>query len=273
MFGGQGLDSVGTIGLLNDLWQYSPSSSQWTWMGPAPSSAANQNGNYGTVGTATGTTAPGGRQAAVLWADAAGNIWLFGGFGLDSAGTGTAGPPPAGSILNDLWEFNVTTKQWKWVAGSNLANQTGSYGAQASSNLSTGAAGDAPGSRWGAVGWRDANSNLWLIGGWGYGTSTTDPTGFLNDIWEYQQSSGKWIWWKGISNANQNSVFAIKDAANTLSNVPFIENVVGGRRGAAFWGPDSQGYVRVFGGEGYDSSNGAPPGYLNDHWTYLPFPN
>jgi hypothetical protein len=273
MFGGQGLDSVGTIGLLNDLWQYSPSSSQWTWMGPAPSSAANQNGNYGTLGTATGTTAPGGRQAAVLWADAAGNIWLFGGFGLDSAGTGTAGPPPAGSILNDLWEFNVTTKQWKWVAGSNLANQTGSYGAQASSNLSTGAAGDAPGSRWGAVGWRDANSNLWLIGGWGYGTSTTDPTGFLNDIWEYQQSSGKWIWWKGISNANQNSVFAIKDAANTLSNVPFIENVVGGRRGAAFWGPDSQGYVRVFGGEGYDSSNGAPPGYLNDHWTYLPFPN
>jgi len=28
----------------------------------------------------------------------------------------------------------------------------------------------------------------------------------------------------------------------------------------------------VFGGEGYDSTPGAPPGYLNDLWTYLPFP-
>ena len=156
---------------------------------PLPTSA-NQNGNYGTQGTGTGTTAPGGRQAAVLWADSSGNIWLFGGFGLDSAGTGNAGPPPAGAILNDLWEFNITTKQWTWVSGNNLANQTGTYGAEAISNLSTGAATDMPGSRWGAVGWSDANSNLWFYGGWGYGTTTTDPTGFLNDIWEYQHSSG-----------------------------------------------------------------------------------
>ena len=140
MFGGQGVDSAGTIGLLNDLWEYNSTANQWTWIGPSPSSAANQNGSYGTLGTGTGTTAPGGRQAAVLWADTAGNIWLFGGFGLDSVGTGTTGPPPAGAILNDLWEFNITTKQWTWVSGSNLANQTGNYGSQATSNLSTGAA-------------------------------------------------------------------------------------------------------------------------------------
>jgi N-acetylneuraminic acid mutarotase len=272
LFGGQGLDSAGTIGLLNDLWEYNSTSNQWMWVGPAPSNAANQNGNYGTLGTASGTTAPGGRQAAVLWADASGNIWLFGGFGLDSVGSGTSGPPPAGSILNDLWEFNITTKQWKWVSGSNLANQTGNYGAQATSNLSTGAPANVPGSRWGAVGWSDANSNLWFFGGWGYGTSTTDPTGFLNDIWEYQQSSGTWIWWKGISNANQNTVFAIQ-AVPGGDGALFVNNVVGGRRGSAVWAPTSLGYIHIFGGEGYDSSNGAPPGYLNDQWTYLPFPN
>ncbi len=34
--------------------------------------------------------------------------------------------PLAGAILNDLWEFNITTKQWTWVSGSNLGkNQTG----------------------------------------------------------------------------------------------------------------------------------------------------
>jgi hypothetical protein len=272
LFGGQGLDSAGTIGLLNDLWEYNATANQWTWIGPSTSNIANQKGNYGTLGTGSGTTAPGGRQAGVLWTDTSGNIWLFGGFGLDSAGTGNGGPPPAGAILNDLWEFNITTKQWTWVSGGNLANQTGNYGAEATSNLSTGAAGNLPGSRWGAVGWSDANSNLWLYGGWGYGSSTTDPTGFLDDIWEYQHSSGLWIWWKGISNANQNSVFAAA-AIFGVDGALFVNNVVGGRRGAAIWAPDPLGYVTVFGGEGYDSSNGAPPGYLNDMWTYLPFPN
>jgi len=61
-------------------------------------------------GTGSGTTAPGGRQHATLWADASGNIWLFGGFGLDSAGTGS----PEGAILNDLWKFNTSTKLWTW---------------------------------------------------------------------------------------------------------------------------------------------------------------
>ena len=175
LFGGQGLDSAGTTGLLNDLWEYNASANQWTWIGPSTSNVANQNGNYGTLGTGSGTTAPGGRQAAVLWADTSGNIWLFGGFGLDSAGTGNAGPPPAGAILNDLWEYNITTKQWIWVSGNNLANQTGNYGTEATSNLSTGAATNIPGSRWGAVGWSDANSNLWFFGGWGYGTSYHGP--------------------------------------------------------------------------------------------------
>jgi hypothetical protein len=273
LFGGQGRDSSGaTIGLLNDLWEYNATTNQWTWIGPSTSNVANQNGSYGTQGTGSGTTAPGGRQAAVLWADTSGNIWLFGGFGLDSAGTGNAGPPPAGAILNDLWEFDITTKQWIWVSGSNVANQTGNYGAEATSNLSTGSAANFPGSRWGSVGWSDANSNLWLFGGWGYGTSTTDPTGFLNDIWEYQRSSGQWIWWKGISNANQNTVFAIQ-AVPGGDGALFVNNIVGGRRGSVIWAPTSLGYIHIFGGEGYDSSNGAPPGYLNDQWTYLPFPN
>jgi Galactose oxidase, central domain len=272
LFGGQGLDSAaapGTAVLLNDLWEYNPGSNQWTWMGPSNSNVGNQNGNYGTQGTGSGTTAPGGRQAAVLWADSAGNIWLFGGFGLDSVGTGNAGPPPAGAILNDLWEFNITTKQWVWISGANLANQTGVYGTQAISNVSTPSAGAVPGSRWGAVGWTDSNNNLWFFGGWGYGTTTTDPTGFMSDIWEYQQSSKQWLWWKGNSNANQNTQIPVV----ATTGIPFVNSIVGARRGTALWQQDPLGYVWVFGGEGYDTSQGAPPGYLNDLWTYLPFPN
>jgi hypothetical protein len=274
VFGGQGVDSAGTTGLLNDLWEFNVSTHQWTWVGPSNSNIANQNGVYGTQGTASATNAPGGRQASVLWSDTAGNIWMFGGFGLDSAGTGNSGPPPAGAILNDLWEFNITSKQWVWVSGSNLANQTGKYSAQAVVTPSTPPTGNFPGSRWGAAGFSDASSNLWIIGGWGYGTTSTVPTGFLNDIWEYQQSSGQWIWWKGISNVNEESVFAtipIPFAEGT----PFVNNIVGGRRGAAVWQQDlvhGNQFITIFGGEGYDSSAGNPPGYLNDFWSYLPFP-
>ncbi len=260
LFGGQGYDSAGKVGLLNDLWEYSPTTNQWTWIGPSNSNIANQNGSYGTLGTGSGTTAPGGRQNAVLWADASGNIWLFGGSGLDSAGTGS----PAGAILNDLWEYNITTKQWVWVSGGSttgIANQTGTYGTQTAP-----AASNVPGSRWGAVGWSDSSSNLWFFGGWGYGSSATQGTGFLNDIWEYQHSSAQWIWWKGSSGVNQNGTYI------DTQGVPYVKNVVGARRGSALWKQDPQGFVWVFGGEGYDSTSGAPPGYLNDLWNYLPFP-
>jgi hypothetical protein len=252
LFGGQGLDSVGNTGLLGDLWKYNIASGQWTWV--AGSKFASPNGVYGTKGTAAPTNAPGGRQAAVLWVDASGNVWLFGGFGFDSAGTGA----PEGAILNDLWEF--TGGEWTWVSGNNLANQTGVYGTQ-----TTAAATNLPGSRWGAVGWTDAFSNLWFFGGWGYGSVTTQPTGFLDDIWEYQHSNGEWIWWKGTSNVNQSGSYL-------TNGIPFVNNVAGARRGAAIWQPDTNGYVWVFGGEGYDSSAGSPPGYLDDMWTYLPFP-
>src|SRR5579872_1097861 len=83
LFGGQGVDSAGNIGLLSDLWKYNIVSGQWTWV--AGPNLGNTNGVYGTQGTAAATNAPGGRQAGVLWTDTTGNVWLFGGFGLDSA--------------------------------------------------------------------------------------------------------------------------------------------------------------------------------------------
>jgi N-acetylneuraminic acid mutarotase len=260
LFGGQGYDSAGTVGLLNDLWEYSPVSKQWTWIGPSTSNVANQKGSYGTLGTGSGTTAPGGRQNAVLWADASNNIWLFGGFGLDSTGTGA----PEGAVLNDLWQYNTTTKQWVWVSGggaTGIANQTGTYGTQAAA-----AAANVPGARWGAVGWVNPDGDLFFFGGWGYANSSASSTGFLNDIWEYDHTLKQWIWWKGSNGVNQPGAYI------SVAGVPFVNNVVGARRGAALWQPDLFGDVWVFGGEGYDSTGGVPPGYLNDMWTYLPFP-
>ena len=85
---------AGDLGDLNDLWQYSPSTGQWTWV--SGGNAANASGAYGTQGTASAGSVPGARQAANSWIDSSGNLWLFGGAGYGSTGNG---------YLNDLWQF------------------------------------------------------------------------------------------------------------------------------------------------------------------------
>ena len=116
------------------------------------------------------------------------------------------------------------------------------------------------------MGWTNPDGDIFLFGGWGFGSSTTQGTGFLNDIWEYDHTTGQWTWWKGTSGVNQQT--DVQSPAGSL----FVKNVVSARRGAAIWPPFGSNYVTVFGGEGYDTTPGAPPGYLNDLWRYLPFP-
>jgi N-acetylneuraminic acid mutarotase len=164
LFGGlEGVFSgSGRVPALNDLWEFNPSTNEWSWVGE--SSAANQPGNYGAKGVASASNAPGARSGAVSWTDSSGNLWLYGGVGLDS--TGTYGD------LSDLWEFNTSTKQWTWGGGSNTANQPGVYGTMGSP-----AASNVPGARDSAVSWTDKNGNFWLFGGSG-------SVGFFNDLWD-----------------------------------------------------------------------------------------
>ncbi len=256
IFGGQGFDSTSTNGLLNDLWQFNPTTLQWTWMGPSSSNVANQNGAYGTQGTASASNTPGGRQGAASWLDKSGKFWLFGGFGLDATGT------PNGT-LNDLWNFSTSTGQWTWVAGSNAANQHGVYGTKG-----TAAATNAPGGRWRAAAWTDHNGNLWLFAGFGLDTT---GTGLLNDLWEYTlvttpayPAANQWTWVKG-SNTNSNP------GVYGSASVPFYLDVPGSRWGTGYW-IDSSNQLWIFGGQGYDSTSGSGNGLLNDLWRFLPYP-
>src|SRR5271155_5705447 len=71
-------------------------SNEWVWANGAD--VVNQRGTYGTQGTPAATNVPGARQNAMTWADKAGNLWLFGGYGYDSSGKS--------NLLNDLWQYN-----------------------------------------------------------------------------------------------------------------------------------------------------------------------
>ncbi|MGA8221852.1 MAG: hypothetical protein WB780_09395, partial [Candidatus Acidiferrales bacterium] len=80
---------------------------EWAWVDGA--NIVNQDGAYGTKGTAAPGNIPGARHGSISWTDAAGNLWLFGGVGYDSAGT-------LGD-LNDLWKYSAG--EWTWIGGSN----------------------------------------------------------------------------------------------------------------------------------------------------------
>lgn len=236
LFGG--LNTTGNY--MGDLWKYTVSTNEWTWMnGP---NTANNFGIYGTQGVASSSNSPGGRTYSHGWADNNGNIWIFGGYGYSS----NAGP----TLLNDLWKYNIASNQWTWIKGSfSGAGLYGTYGTQGvSAPINT------PGGRYLATTGKDNSNNLILFGGYGYGSSTY---GMLNDIWKFNTSTNNWTWVKGMGVSNQFSSFGVQGVASS-SNTP-------GGRYASTGCSDANGNLWVFGGNGM--INGGS-GYINELWKF-----
>jgi N-acetylneuraminic acid mutarotase len=165
LFGGEGYDSNGNLGPLNDLWKYSEG--EWAWMGGSNvvSPTGINNGIYGTEGTSSPNNIPGSRVAGVTWTDTDGSLWLFGGMGSDDATVGKCDSTPAPCLLNDLWKYS--NGEWTWMGGANVIDTPGIYGTQG-----TAASGNFPGARWMAVEWTDTAGNVWLFGGVGFDSTT-----------------------------------------------------------------------------------------------------
>jgi N-acetylneuraminic acid mutarotase len=266
LFGGNGYDSGGTLGDLNDLWEFAPGTKKWTWIGGSSvlenlESQFGEPGVYGTLGTPAAANIPGGRTGAVSWTDSQGNFWLFGGDGFASFGNS--------NLLNDLWEFNPTANQWTWVGGSDTFTDFGAagfHGVYGSKGVP--AAANVPGGRANAVSWSDSKGNFWMFGGHGF--DSVDGLGILNDLWEFNLSTGEWTW-KGGGNS-----LGSYDGVNFQSGVyqtwmtPSNGNFPGGRQLATSW-TDKSGNLWLFGGDGYDSAGTL--GDLNDLWEFSPATN
>jgi len=247
LFGGEGVDSSGKYGYLNDLWEYTPGTG---WLSAGWQRIAGGSSTNGAAGTYVAQGAnpanwPGARAGAIYWNDKSGNFWMFGGRGLDSSTNN------ADQYLNDLWEY-VPGTGWSWVGGPSTASaNSASYPA----TPGTASAHSLPGGRAFGVSWVDASGNFWLMGGRGYDSQAA--LGALNDLWKYVPGSG-WIWEGG---ANTIGALGSYGAAGTSSNVP------GARYDAVSW-TDPAGNMWLFGGFGF--ATGATASELNDLWEYLP---
>jgi len=250
LFGGEGIDVNGNFGALNDLWEFSSSNNQWTWMGGSSSVPAGcagstsvvcgQPGVYGSLGSASAANIPGGRAAASFWTDSSGNFWLFGGSGF--------GVSQDLGDLNDLWKFSPSTKLWTWIGGSSNVGQSGTYG-----KLGTAASANIPSGRDSAANWTDSSGNFWLFGG--EGADSGGNVGQLNDVWEFDLTANEWAWMAG----NSTLPAACATSANNGScGWPAIYGTLGvaapgispgSRLAPAAW-TDKNGNLWLFGGIG-----------------------
>lgn len=243
LFGGDGVSQ--TVAILGDLWKYDPLTNEWTWMkGP---NTANNTGVYGSLNVAAATNLPGNRGLSTGWTDNAGKFWLFGGRGFGGVTSGT---------LNDLWRYDPVTNEWTWVSGSSAVNQPGVYG-----TMGVAAPGNYPGGHTSSSPFISPQGHLVLCAGNGY-ASTASP-GYLNDMWEFNISTGNWTW---ISGSNMGTALASYGTLGVASATTFP----GGRMSAAAW-TDISGNYWMFGGNGLIASSTVDQ--LSDLFMYNPVTN
>lgn len=253
-------------GLLNDLWMYSPSTGQWTWISGSASPNKKSKNN-----------SPGSRYMSSSWIDNANTLWLFGGSGYSSKN--------GVSDLNDTWKFSIASKKWTlinddsketnvppgrkgtttwvdknedfWLFGganaSNYFSDLWKYNSNSNTWVFIGAANNNsnsahPGSRTLGSGWTDSENNLWLFGGKGFESSNANP---LNSLWKYNIATNSWSLVKGDASNNPVTSYGTRGTASDT-------NTPGGTANAAAW-KMRDGTAWIFGGE---SSNG----YTNLVW-------
>lgn len=212
----------------------------WEWVnGSALISGA---ATFGTRGTVDAANVPHARSGAASF-QTGNELWVFGGIESHSTGCETWG-----CEWNDLWKFDLTTRQWTWMKGSSSGESGGNYGTNGLANLL-----NEPPARSIAGSWTDASGNFWLFGGNRFDTPSIY---FLQDLWRYEPGNNKWTWMHGSSSTNAVATYGTKGVAHA-------NNVPGSRYPNATW--RSGGFLYMHGGQGYGTST---QGQLADLWKY-----
>tara|TARA_R110001606_G_C15403849_1_gene653773 strand:+ start:1039 stop:9429 length:8391 start_codon:yes stop_codon:yes gene_type:complete len=234
LFGGFGRDANGTEGYLNDLWKWD--GNDWIWMDG--SDEVGQVGVYGQVEVANADNYPGARAYAASRKDSDGNVWVFGGVGFHESGFGQ---------LNDLWVWDGSN--WVWKSGSKVGNALSTYG-----TIFEPSASNSPSGRHGSALGIDVDGGILMFGG--TGKDEAGSSGYLRDIWKWDESG--WAWQGGEKLRNLPGNY-IQKGESTATGAP-------GARGLSSTWFDETGRLFIYGGNGY--SNTSETHWLNDFWSW-----
>jgi N-acetylneuraminic acid mutarotase len=175
LFSGIGYDAKGNFVALDDLWQFDPVTTEWTWMGGIQTES--ERGLFGDIGIPSTVYLPSG--GGPNWTDSHGDLWLFGGGDRDAMGNE--------GDLNDVWKFSPSTLEWTWLSGCSvvvLLQPDGERGCPSSyGTLGISAPDNVPGGRGSSAAWLDGNGILWVFGGQGH--YADNKGGILNDLWAW----------------------------------------------------------------------------------------
>ena len=225
LFGGNGQGDVSN-GYLKDLWKYSISENQWVHLGGG--GIADVAPNYGELNASSSTNHPGTRVGSCNWISSDGTkLYLFGGAG-----------GAWGGVLNDLWQYDLSTNNWTWIGGTSTTGDLGSTG-----ELGVPSINNRPAGRLQAVSFAQ-NNYLWLFGGY--------TNYYINDLWRYNITTGEWTWMGGEVNGGDLGAY-LEQGPSSLPNYPSNKE---GAQGCV----SDNGKFWLFGG------TGSVGGVMNDLW-------
>ncbi|XP_053398488.1 uncharacterized protein LOC123543598 [Mercenaria mercenaria] len=161
------------IGNVGDLWEYDKLQDLWLYY-TGPQKVCNTATQFGDLGSASTRSNPGCRRRASSWTDTHGNLWMFGGDGIDNS-QASLSVFAHSKLLSDIWFYNLNTNMWTWKGGEKAGDQKGKFGKKGQSSKN-----NLPGSRCESVVWQQEN-NFYLFGGVGHDANGKD--GYLDDVW------------------------------------------------------------------------------------------
>lgn len=182
------------------------------------------------------SASPNGKAWASTWIAANGDLFLFGGGGIDE--TGSWGD------FNALWKFSNNT--WTHLSGLSRVRAPGIWGQKKVESIW-----NHPSARELAMTWQTSDGSVYIYGGGGIDSSGT--WGHLNDLWKYNGTN--WVW---IDGSNQRDIFT-----------DCYENSCGlGSRLNAATFVDTNDNLWLFGGYGFHKTNPGYPVQFNDLYKY-----
>ncbi len=185
-------------------------------------------------------TNPGPRVASAGWSDKKGNIYVFGGGGIDDERhTG---------LFEDLWHYDAKNLEWEKLSGERKTHPIQSNKKEKPVTNS-----EVPAPRKGAASWSDKFGNLYLFGG-----SLGSFYQNVDDFWKFDIKTKSWSLLNGAETFNAKG--------RQLSNGKAVIDLPPARSGALTW-TDSKGDFWMFGGSYFDSKLSKTL-YLDDLWKY-----